>query len=414
MTARLDEPADLEVENPCRMTWVDIATTSMIGREPRSERLRPEAGTSPSEALERVLEPVLAEGRCLVSFSGSGESSLVLAAATRVARRSGHRDPVPVTTRYVRARGGGRDVEAQEQLIAHLGLRDWERVFVDDELELAGPYARRALESAGILFPSNAYLLLPQLDAAAGGTLVVAFGVMDFFMYWHWARLWDVLRLRRHPGRSDLRLLGAAALPRPLRASALERRLRRPAMPWLLPDVAALAERRFLAEGTAVPLRCSAAIRRQHTHRCLGGTRRALAALAEAAQAHVLMPLHDEHYVAAVLAEGRWSGIGGRRLALEALAGDLVPADLLRRSDAPIPPNALFGERTRAFVRSWSGHGLDADVVEPDVLHAHWSDDAIDWRSSMLLQLAFAHDAGVGNKSETLDNRNTRCHSRRP
>jgi asparagine synthase (glutamine-hydrolysing) len=399
-TGHLDAPADLQVENPCRMTWLDIATSSMVGREPGRKLRRPPRATSPAAALEDVLEPVLAEGRCLVSFSGGAESSLVLAAATRAARRHGHRDPVPITTRYVRA-ASARDIEGQEQMIAHLELRDWERVVIDDELELTGPYARRALDEAGILFPSNAYLLLPQLDAAAGGSLVVAFGLTDFFMYWHWARVWDIARLRRSPGRTDLRYLAAAALPRGLRGPALARRLRRARMSWLRPDAASVAERRFLAEGLAVPIRFSAALGRQYTHRCLGGTRRALGALAETARAHTLMPLHNERYVGATAAQGRWSGIGSRRLALNALAGDLVlPGEIVRRPDAPLPHNVLFGERTREFVRSWSGKGLDLDVVDPDELHAHWSQDTIDWRSSLLLQLAFAHDAGVGIKSE--------------
>ncbi len=50
-----------------------------------------------------------------------------------------------------------------------------------DELELLGPYARRALAEAGLLFPATAYAFLPLLDLARGGSLLAGGGLTDFF-----------------------------------------------------------------------------------------------------------------------------------------------------------------------------------------------------------------------------------------
>jgi hypothetical protein len=396
-----DEPADLPVANPCPLTRLDVATCTMLGREVHRASL-PRSVAPVAEVGDLLLLPALAGGRCFVSFSGGRESSAVLAATTRAARRHGHPDPVPVTVRYLRAESA-KEIEVQEEVMTHLGLQEWERIVIDDELEITGPYARRTLETAGLLFPPNAYLMLPQLDVAAGGTLVVGFGVTDLFLYWHWARLWEAVQSHRRPGRADLRRLAAAALPPSWRGRLIERYVRRPRMSWLHAGVALEADRRFVAESLAAPVRFSAALERQSTHRCLRGTRRALAALAKSAGAQVVMPLYDDAFIGAVAAWGRWRGVGGRRHLLAALAGDLLPESVLRRGSGPPLQDVLFGERTRAFVDSWSGNGLDSELVDVEALHSHWSNGQVDWRSSLLLQAAFAHDAGVGKKDEMLD-----------
>ena len=46
---------------------------------------------APRQALDDVLRPALESGPCFVTFSGGRDSSAVLAAATDLARREGHR-----------------------------------------------------------------------------------------------------------------------------------------------------------------------------------------------------------------------------------------------------------------------------------------------------------------------------------
>jgi hypothetical protein len=397
----LTEPAALGIGNPCGMTALDLATTSMLGREPRSPLPRAQADVPLDEVLFDVLEPALASGRCLVSFSGGRESSILLAAATSAARSRGHPDPIPATLRYP-IPATTRDAKVQESLVARLGLHDWERVEIQDELEIAGPYSLRALREVGALFPPNAYTMLPLLDLAREGWLVTGGVFADFFLYWHWAGLASVLARRRRPRRRDAVLLGAALLPGPPRAAVARRRLRRPPMPWLREDAAREAERRALAEAASVPVRFDQALARQRTHRCFGGAQRSLDALAAAAGARPLMPLRSDRYVAAVAATGGRFGFGDRAESVRRVGGHLVPEEILRRRDDPTIQGVLFRGRSRALVESWTGGGVDPDVVDPAVLHEVWSRETVDWRSSALLQLVAAHEESekrTSNKS---------------
>ena len=117
-------------------------------------------------------------------------------------------------------------------MITFLGIREWERVDIHDEFELVGPYATRALEEAGVLFPVTAYALLPLLDLARGGWLLAGGGLGDFFAYWRWGRVVDVLARRRSPRRRDFRQLALVASPRPVRERILRARYRLAPAPW--------------------------------------------------------------------------------------------------------------------------------------------------------------------------------------
>ncbi len=66
---------------------------------------------------------------------------------------------------------------------------------------------------------------------------------------------------------------------------------------------------------------------------------------------------------------------------------------LLRRSDGVNGRQAFFGEASRAFAERWSGDGLDPDVVDVDQSFVRsWAGGSFPWASTMLFQLAFAHD----------------------
>src|SRR5687768_3761316 len=81
-------------------------------------------GETALAALERACLPALERGRCCVSFSGGRDSSIVLATATRVARREGLPLPLPVTNRFPLA-GHTDESHWQELVVRHLGLDDW-------------------------------------------------------------------------------------------------------------------------------------------------------------------------------------------------------------------------------------------------------------------------------------------------
>jgi hypothetical protein len=381
----------IEIGNPAGLRPLEIATSRMLGDEARPRLPSLGGAVSLDETLAEILEPALASGRCLVSFSGGRESAWLLAAATAAARSRGHADPIPATLRYPGA-SGRRDALQQAQIVTYLRLADWERVEIRDELEMLGPYARRAIADVGLLFPATAYAMLPLLDRARDGWLAAGGALADFFTYWRWARVSEVLAGRRRPGRRDLRDLATAALPRRSREARLLSRLGDDP-PWLSPDAALQVNRLLVGPAAAVPLGFAAAVKRQRTHRCHAGMRRSFEALAASAGAHFSMPFRDDRFIAALAAAGGRRGFGDRSSGLLHVAGHLLPPGLLRRSDGVNSRQAFFGDESRRFAAAWTGNGLDPDLVDPEVLRALWSAGSFPWTSTMLFQLAFAHDA---------------------
>ena len=387
----LARAAALEIGNPAGLTPLDLATASMLGQEPRDPLPRAARKVSLDDVLFEVLEPALVSGRCFVSFSGGRESAWVLAAATAAARAGGHPDPIPATLRYPLA-ASGREVEHQERIVRALGLRDWQRVEILDELEIVGPVASRVLREVGVLFPVTTYMLLPLLELARGGWLLAGGGWTDFFAYWRWARLADAFARRRSPNARSLRQLTVAVLPPPARNALLRSREEVKLPGWLREEPARELEALLRAKAADVPVRFGAALERQRSHRCYFGVRASFDALAAAAGAQVLMPFRTDEYIGALAATGgRW-GFGPRSDTFKRLAGHLLPEELLGRSDVADAQRVIFGDRTRTFANRWSGGGLDPEIVDPDVLQEIWGEPSFPWGATMLLQLAFQHD----------------------
>jgi len=159
-------------------------------------------------------------------------------------------------------------------------------------------------------------------------------------------------------------------------------------------------ERFQIDASTDIPLRFDGALARQRTHRCHTGMRVSFDALAASAGARLAMPYRDDRFIAALAAAGGRRGFGNRTATLSHLAGHLLPAELLRRSDGVNRSQAFFGDASRAFAAQWSGHGLDDEVVDTDVLRALWSSGSFPWASTMLFQSAFATEGVRGEQFE--------------
>jgi hypothetical protein len=86
--------------------------------------------------LERAIARALRRSPCLVSFSGGHDSSLILAAATKVARRE--QLPAAVTWRPDGAPAADESAW-QEAVVAALQVSDWIRLAADDDLDFVGP-----------------------------------------------------------------------------------------------------------------------------------------------------------------------------------------------------------------------------------------------------------------------------------
>jgi asparagine synthase (glutamine-hydrolysing) len=393
-------PPSLHIANPSALTSLELATGRMVGTEERASLPRMRGEVSLAETLDGILEPALASGRCLVAFSGGRESAFLLASATSCARRHGHPDPIPATLRTTASRSSDaavrRQVEHQQRIVTFLGLEEWDRVDVGDQLELLGPYARRALAEAGILFPATAYVFLPLLDRARDGWLLAGGSLTDFLLYWRGRRISEVVAgRRRRPTRRDVRELGFLMLPRPVRRALLRSRTPPVDAPWLREPAAREFGRLTLDQWANAPLAFDTAVSRQRMHRCYVGTRLSADALAHVAGARLLMPFRDDRYLAALAALGGRRGLGDRFSMARRVAGGILPDELLVRSEGAKDRYAYVGEASRRFIGRWSGTGLDTEVLDVDVLRASWSADVFPWASAMLLQLAFVHDDGL-------------------
>jgi len=154
---------------------LDIAYGVPLGRDRRAPRLVPDQRRPPIAAIEEVLGTALARPPCVISFSGGRDSSALLAVAARLARRSGLNPPIPATLRFP---GDAATDEGawQATVLSHLGLDDWVRIDVGDELDAVGPVAGNALRRHGLLWPFNVHFHLPVIELAPGGTVVTGFG----------------------------------------------------------------------------------------------------------------------------------------------------------------------------------------------------------------------------------------------
>lgn len=345
----------------------------------------PHSDRHPARALEDATVPALeGPGRALVAYSGGRDSALVLAAATAAARRHGLPDPIPVTIRLPGVPAANEDAW-QERTVAHLGLHDWERVTVTDELDLLGPTACDILLRHGPFWPANAHFIGLLLRRSAGGTLMTGEGGDDMFAWWRWQRAADLLggRVRRRP--RDLLTVSAALAPPPMRRRVARRRLgERPRLPWLTPRGQAMYARQ-LARAADVPRRWDRQLAWMAGRRSMTVTADTLAVLAEDAGARVLSPLLAPSFLGALAMQGGRHGLGDRTATLRGLFAGLLPEEVLARPDKATFGPAFFGLASRRFAEEWDGGGIDTALVDAGALRRTWLAKRVHWQSSDLI-----------------------------
>ena len=386
------------VEGSGGLSPVELASGIVFGTVDEPPPLpRPLPGDTALAALERVCLRALERPPCLVSFSGGIDSSLVLAAATRVARREGLPLPVPATNRFPRARNT-QESEWQELVVSRLALEDWTRLEFTDELDAVGPIATGALRRHGLLWPFNSHFHIPLLQAAAGGSLLTGIGGDELFGVPRWARAFEVLGGRIRPSRRDALRVALLASPLALRRQVLVRRSP-PGFPWLRPEANQELAGLWAASEAAEPVRLSARVRRIQAGRPLRVGLRSLALLAEDADAALIHPLATPEVGVAVARDAPWRGFESRASAVRALFGELLPPGLVSRSTKAFFEGAFWGAHSRAAAAEWQGEGADLSVVDPARLRDEWSEAEPDGHSYLLLQAAVVarHREGMKN-----------------
>ena len=366
---------------------LDVATGIVLGAPRRPEPLPAASRQSPLEALERAVLPGLLRPPCLVSFSGGRDSSAVLAVAVRVARREGLPDPIPATNRFRAAPADER--RWQELVLAHLELDDRLVLTFDRELDVLGPFARRVLRRHGLLWPFNAHFHLPILDAAEGGSVLTGIGGDELFTA-------ACGPLGGHRPRDVARTLFELA-PHAVRRPLLARRS--PAvLPWLTPAGARAATAAAAEHDAAEPRSARRTLAWARGMRALEVGPAALATVASGTGAQVLNPLLDRALWAAVAHAAGPRGFDGRRHGLHALAGTLLPVELIARPDKACFDEAFFTATARAEAAAWTGGGVPEALVDEAALAAEWASPAPPAQSFTLLQSAWLASADRGQQ----------------
>jgi asparagine synthase (glutamine-hydrolysing) len=320
-----------------------------------------------------------------VSFSGGRDSSLVLALAVDSARREGLPLPVPVTVRP----SGDSDAEEdewQERVVGHLGLDVWVRVEIGEELDCVGLQAQRTLLRHGNLWPANVHFHIPQLERAAGGSVLTGVGGDEVFSSSGWARARLVLAGRTRPEPRDALRLAAALAPTAIRKRVAQAR-NELELDWLRP----VAQREVIAglawEAAAEPLRWRQRFTWLVGLRYLEVGTRSLELLAGDWNVEMHHPLLDPVFVGTLVGLPRERRFDGRTEALTSLFGDLLPAGLESRISKAAFGETLWGSPSRAFVMDWDGSGVDPAIVDVDALRRRWQVDGTPGPHTLLQSL---------------------------
>lgn len=393
-----DEPVPRGPSAPYVMRGAEIAGGLVCGEDVTREPLEaiPARPTDLTAVLERVLIPALERSPCLVGFSGGRDSSGVLAVAVHAARRHGLPLPIPVTNRFP----GSVDVDEsdwQESVVRYLGLEEWARLDITDELDIVGPVAGPFLRRFGVVWPPNSHFLIPHLANAEGGALVTGVGGDELFIP-SARRAARLLAREVRPSHGDLRIVAATLAPRAYQTR--RQRTKLPRLPWLRP-VAAEAWVDAVAD-IHVPgsLWWGRTVIDDwwRSRERLG----LVQSLAAAAGEGVLVqhPFMHPEFLQAVAGAFWRTGFPSRKAAMDLLFGGLLPEAIRERTDKAAFFQPFVHRHSRAFIASWDGGGVDTELVDVDGLRRTWEEPMVDARSYALLQSAWL--ASLKARPETL------------
>ena len=377
-------------DDALRPTPLELSAGRMFGPHPGARGIAhvDDRGREPLAALEDAVLPALERSPCLVAFSGGRDSSSVLAAATLAARREGLPAPVPVTLR-VRDAPRAEESDWQELVIRHLGLREWQRYEVGEEMDRVGPLSLSVLRRHGVLYPPNTFLQLPLIEAARGGCLLTGLGGDELFAGWRWRNHAEALARRRRPTALDALRIAYASSPGALRRWRETRRYRLVGLVWLRPDAALAASRMVAVARAEQPRSWAGWVDWTARRRSLSAAQWSLSLLALDADTVLVHPLLDPTFLAALARAGGRVGFGDRTAGMRAVFGDLLPDEVLCRPTKAEYGEVFWGSGAREFATGWSGPGVDPELVDPGALRREWLKPRPHEDSAMLLHAAW-------------------------
>jgi asparagine synthase (glutamine-hydrolysing) len=375
------------------MAPVDVLIGFPLGHVGRPARLPARALSTPRAAMERVILPALQRAPCVVAFSGGRDSSAVLAVAVAVARREGLPDPVPVTRLFADVPESD-ETEWQELVIRHLGIAEWVRERVDDEMDIVGPLARPRLLRHGVLWSPLLHGDDYFLRHAHGGSVLDGEGGDDVCdpRPHRVMRLARMLRRRRRPNRWQVRAALGVLAPGKLRGGRAARRGLPAPQPWLRPAAREVLAARWGPHVAAEPLDARRSIMLVLARRAVVDLRRNRAFFADLRDAAFVSPFLEPPVAAALAALAGRLGFRDRAEGLGAVCGDLLPPEVLARRTKAEFNATFFNRHTHEFAERWSGAGVDEELVDRDVLREVWRGPDHNALSACLLQAAWLAD----------------------
>jgi asparagine synthase (glutamine-hydrolysing) len=354
-------------------------------------------GGDPRIALQKVMVGALSRPPCLVSFSGGRDSSALLSVAVAVARQHGLALPVPATLVFPQSEATRED-EWQTTVLTHLGVSDWVRIEVRDELDAVGPVATAAMARHGLLWPFNVHFHIPIFERAAGGTVITGFGGDELARASVSARAERVLMGRQRPNKGDPLVVGLAAAPRFVRRRVYQGRARRElaGQPWLTARSQDLIASEIGASDALLPMGWGAKLRRwiwrdryfrvcRQTFRMLGADH----------DVRVVHPFVEEQVLESLADLGGFAGFGSRTDFVAALFGDLLPEEVVSRPTKAAFTDPLWTAGAKSFAERWSPVDLVGDLVDGARLKDHWMGPDRNLLSTTLLQLAWIDELGL-------------------
>jgi asparagine synthase (glutamine-hydrolysing) len=371
--------------NPAGLTELEVASGIVLGQVPGP---RVTVDRAPIRVLRDRARSLLTTPPCVVAFSGGRDSSALLAVMVDVARREGLDEPVAVTARW--DDDPLSDESAwQEQVIATVGVRDWEILHPGTDLDLLGGEATTALERQGLMWPPPAYALRPMIRLASGGVFLTGEGGDEAFGLWPYGRLWSTIRSGRVPRQSDLRALILRCTPRPVRRRRW-RHNRPPYQRWLRPEALDHTAGAMADDQADDPLSWVRwQLARPRATDLLISTIGQLCAF-EGSQ--FVAPFLEPRFLAALGAWGGPLGKGDRTEVMTALFSDVLPGPVLSRTSKASFGGVFWGPASRAFAEAWDGTGLDPGLIDPDALRQAWTAPVPVYGSALPLHAAWLFD----------------------
>ena len=361
----------MSLSPPYALTRLELATGLVIETDRDAPPLpAAPAGVTARDALAESIRDALRRPPCLVSFSGGRDSSAVLAVAADIARQEGLPAPVAVTCRYPEEMAGAGESRWQEIVIRHARVEEWIRIEITDEIDCLSPIGIEALLRHRLIYPIAAHSLVPALRLCAGGSLLTGIGGDQILG--RRSRISDVLARRVRPVPRDAARLALAFGPSGLRRARL-RRQAPPFVTWLTPTgrrAFAASWGRVVAAGSAT---WSRGLVQTWRSRDLQLSVAGMDVLAREYDVRMLHPLFSPLFVSVMARDGGVRGYANRTEVMRMLFGDVLPDEVNSRRTKAVFGQPYWTHYSQQFGRSWSGGGIDAELVDVGALQRLWA-----------------------------------------